>query len=248
MDNRKILNELKGFQGRLILMREENRKYHEKKDKEIIELSEDLGVLIKTIEDGGSGTGTQNNQLLTTAKRKATESIQNLIPLGNGNVKRDRTDLAEDDNGYTIVHTDGACSDNGKKGARAGVGIYWGDGSPHNIGEPVKGERHTNNTAEIQAATFAVAQARGLGITKLNIHTDSQFLINCMTKWIHGWKRNKWMTASKKPVINREDLEALETEINRGNITVKYTYVAGHAGIKGNEEADRLARTGAEKR
>ena len=47
---------------------------------------------------------------------------------------------------------------------------------------------------------------------------DSQFLINCMTKWIHGWKRNKWMTASKKPVINREDLEALETEINRGGL------------------------------
>ena len=39
-----------------------------------------------------------------------------------------------------------------------------------------------------------------------------------MTKWIHGWKRNNWMTASKKPVINREDLEALETEINKGGL------------------------------
>ena len=50
-----------------------------------------------------------------------------------------RKDLNEDESGYTIVYTDGACSNNGRVDSRAGVGVWWGDGSTHNIGEPVKG-------------------------------------------------------------------------------------------------------------
>ncbi len=48
------------------------------------------------------------------------------------------------------------------------------------------------------------------GVGKLRIHTDSQFLINCMTQWIKNWKRNNWMTASKKPVINKQSLMELD--------------------------------------
>ncbi len=147
--------------------------------------------------------------------------------------------------GFVVVHTDGACTANGKVGARAGVGVWWGDNSPSNLSRPVTGGRHTNNTAEIQAATLAIAQARGLGISKLDIHTDSQFTINCVTKWMRNWKCNNWQTADKKPVKNREDLEALDREMAKGQLLLRWTHVRGHSGIYGNEQADRLAVAGA---
>lgn len=95
------------------------------------------------------------------------------------------TDFQVDSNGYTQVYTDGACSANGRSGARAGLGVYWGDGHPLNISEPVSG-RATNNCGEIQAATRAIKIALENGVQKLSINTDSQFLINSVTKWIPG--------------------------------------------------------------
>jgi len=152
-----------------------------------------------------------------------------------------------DEEGYVIVHTDGACSSNGQAGARAGIGIWWSDSSRNNVSRAVAGGRHTNNTAEIQAATVAIVEARKHRIKKLNIHTDSMFLINCITIWIKNWKVNSWKTKDKKPVKNKEDLTALDAEISKGDVQVKWTHVKGHAGILGNERADRLAVAGAMK-
>lgn len=90
-----------------------------------------------------------------------------------------------DDDGFVQVYTDGACSSNGKNGARAGLGVYWGEGHHLNISEPVSG-RATNNCGEIQAATKAIKQSIQNGITKLAINTDSKFLINSVTKWMPG--------------------------------------------------------------
>lgn len=87
--------------------------------------------------------------------------------------------------GYVIVYTDGACFSNGAYGARAGIGVYWGDDHPLNVAEPVYG-RQTNNTAEIQAATRAMKIAASNGIRKLLIITDSKFLIDSVTKWMPG--------------------------------------------------------------
>lgn len=93
--------------------------------------------------------------------------------------------FSEDGDGFVEVYTDGACSANGRQGARAGLGVYWGDGHSLNISEPVSG-RATNNCGEIQAATQAIKQALENGVTKLAINTDSQFLINSVTKWMPG--------------------------------------------------------------
>lgn len=90
-----------------------------------------------------------------------------------------------DNDGYVQVYTDGACSANGRSGARAGLGVYWADGHPLNISEPVTG-RATNNCGEIQAATRAIKLAQQNGVKKLSINTDSQFLINSVTKWMPG--------------------------------------------------------------
>lgn len=91
----------------------------------------------------------------------------------------------KDSDGFVEVYTDGACSSNGRQGARAGLGVYWGDGHSLNVCEPVSG-RPTNNCGEIQAATQAIKQALDNGVTKLAINTDSQFLINSVTKWMPG--------------------------------------------------------------
>jgi len=147
-----------------------------------------------------------------------------------------------DDEGFTIVYTDGACSNNGREGAKAGVGVWWGHTiSHHNRSQPVEGARHTNNTAEIQAAVLAIVQARELKIVKLNIHTDSLFLINSITVWINNWKTNNWRTKAKKPVKNKEDFEVLDGELEQGDVEVKWTHVPGHKGNVGNKAADKLA-------
>lgn len=88
--------------------------------------------------------------------------------------------------GYVIVYTDGACLSNGKSGAQAGIGVFWGDGHPWNVSGPVTGGRITNNSGEIQAATCALQQAHENGIRKVQINTDSRFLINAVTKWMPG--------------------------------------------------------------
>jgi len=148
--------------------------------------------------------------------------------------------------GFTEVHTDGACPNNGKGSAKAGIGVWWGHHHKLNVGRPVVRAKQTNNAAEIQAASVAISTAVDNGIAKLLINTDSQFLINCVTQWMDGWKKNGWMTKSKQPVKNRDDLEELDQAINSGRIQVKWNHVKGHSGIEGNEEADKLAVKGAQ--
>ncbi|XP_023020588.2 ribonuclease H, partial [Leptinotarsa decemlineata] len=144
---------------------------------------------------------------------------------------------------HVIVYTDGSCENNGKSNAKAGIGVWFGDNHPLNISKPVEGKA-TNNTAEIQACIQALHQLRDQGEKKVKIITDSQFTINCITKWINNWKRNNWKTASGGAVKNKEDLQKLD-EIIKSFSDVKWHHVAGHQGIKGNEEADKLARNGA---
>ena len=108
------------------------------------------------------------------------------------------------------------------------------------------GDKQTNNVAEIQAATMALTQAHSAGRQKVEVKTDSQFVINCITKWVANWKRNGWKTAAGKPVINKEDLIELDKAVDslgRGN--VKWTYVKGHSDNYGNNQADELAVAGA---
>lgn len=143
-----------------------------------------------------------------------------------------------------VVYTDGACTNNGQGGAQAGIGVYWGPDHPLNVSERLKG-RQTNNRAEIQAVVKAVNQAKICGFKDLTVKTDSMFLINSMTKWLPGWKAKGWKLASGGPVKNKEDFEDLIEAM--AGIKVNWVHVAGHQGIDGNEQADRLAVQGANK-
>ncbi|CAI9171450.1 unnamed protein product [Rangifer tarandus platyrhynchus] len=141
-----------------------------------------------------------------------------------------------------VVYTDGCCSSNGRKRARAGIGVYWGPGHPLNVGIRLPG-RQTNQRAEIRAACKAIEQAKAQDITKLVLYTDSMFTINGITSWVRGWKRNGWRTSTGEEVTNKEDFAELE-RLARG-MDIQWMHVPGHSGFRGNEEADRLAREGA---
>ncbi|XP_011562786.3 ribonuclease H1 [Plutella xylostella] len=176
---------------------------------------------------------------------KSKPSNRKAILIEQPQPKRRRSsnlDFKKDADGYVQVYTDGACSANGRSGARAGLGVYWGDGHELNASEPVSG-RATNNCGEIQAATWAIKQALQNGIKQLAINTDSQFVINAVTKWMPGWKKKGWKLASGEPVKNEKDFKELDSV--QSKIAVKWVYVEAHKGIHGNEMADQLAKDGA---
>jgi len=135
------------------------------------------------------------------------------------------------------IYTDGACSGNPGPGGW-GVVVYLADGTVHEIGG---GDRQTtNNRMEMQAAIaaleFLVASEQKEPIT---LYTDSQYVINGITKWIHGWKKKGWIASTGKAVLNQELWQTID-RLNARHVT--WTYVRGHAGNEGNERCDAIAR------
>ncbi|XP_028996218.1 ribonuclease H1 isoform X2 [Betta splendens] len=165
-------------------------------------------------------------------------------------VKPSGSSPAESTAGFTymgdavVVYTDGCCSANGKTNARAGIGVYWGHNHPLNVSERLQG-RQTNQRAEIQAACKALEQAKEENIKKLVVYTDSKFTINGVTTWVKNWKLNGWRLKSGGQITNKEDFVKLD-RLN-AELEVVWLHIPGHAGYKGNEEADRLSREGAAK-
>ena len=135
-----------------------------------------------------------------------------------------------------IIHTDGACSGNPGPGGWGAVLEYGAHTKELSGGEALT----TNNRMEMTAAIEALkALTRPC---KVEIHTDSVYLRDGVTKWIHGWKRNGWKTADKKPVKNVELWQALDAALARHDIS--WHWVKGHAGHDLNERADQLANEG----
>ncbi|MBI2120538.1 MAG: ribonuclease HI [Parcubacteria group bacterium] len=99
-------------------------------------------------------------------------------------------------------------------------------------------EKHTtNNRMELSAAIAALRNVSERA--QIILHTDSNYCINGITKWVHGWKRNNWKTSQKEEAQNRDLWEELLTQTNGKKI--EWKYVAGHVGIAGNERADEIA-------
>jgi ribonuclease HI len=135
-----------------------------------------------------------------------------------------------------VIHTDGACSGNPGPGGWGAILDYNGTRKELNGGASLT----TNNRMEIQAAVEALnALKRPCAV---EMHVDSQYVKDGITKWIHGWKKNGWKTADKKPVKNVELWQALDDAIKRHQIS--WHWVKGHDGHPDNERADELAREG----
>ena len=135
-----------------------------------------------------------------------------------------------------IIHTDGACSGNPGPGG-------WGAILDYNATrkELYGGEAGTtNNRMELTAAIEALKALTRPCLVEM--HVDSQYVKDGITKWISNWQRNGWKTADKKPVKNVELWQALAEAIKRHDIS--WHWVKGHAGHSDNERADELARLG----
>ena len=96
---------------------------------------------------------------------------------------------------------------------------------------------------ELTAAIEALRALKG-GPHDVHLHTDSSYVKDGISSWIHGWKKNGWRTAAKKPVKNAELWQALDKETRAHRI--EWHWVKGHAGHEDNERADELARQGME--
>ena len=144
--------------------------------------------------------------------------------------------------GEALIWTDGACSGNPGPGGWAAIIVPPGGGEPdeRSGGAPDT----TNNRMELTAALEGL-RALPAG-SRAAIVTDSQLMINSMTKWLDGWRRKGWKTAAGKPVKNQDLLEALEAEIARHE-AIRWHWVRGHETGAGNEHkalndrADQLA-------
>ena len=137
------------------------------------------------------------------------------------------------------VYTDGACRSNPGPG---GWGVYIINGNQTE--ELFGGDGSTtNNKMEMQAAISALVHLKD-SESSIELYTDSNYLRQGITEWIYKWKKNDWLTSSKKPVANRElwiELDKLNSGMN-----VNWYWVKGHAGDPGNEKADELANKGAD--
>ncbi len=137
---------------------------------------------------------------------------------------------------HVELFTDGACKGNPGPGGW-GVLLRFSDTEKGLCG----GEKHTtNNRMELMAAI------EGLKALKepcdVSLTTDSQYVRQGITQWLHGWKKNGWKTSAKKPVKNDDLWRELDQQVARH--TVKWFWVKGHSGHRENEMADQLANQG----
>jgi len=134
------------------------------------------------------------------------------------------------------IYTDGACSGNPGPGGW-GVLLRYGAKEKELFG----GEKDTTNNRMELTAVIRALEALTRPV-KVRLHTDSTYVMQGITRWIHGWKKNGWKTSSKDPVKNADLWQELESATLRH--TIEWRWVKGHAGHDGNERADALANKG----
>ena len=137
-----------------------------------------------------------------------------------------------------VAYTDGACKGNPGPG---GWGVWLRSGAHEK--ELWGGEAlTTNNRMELTAVIEALSALKHRCV--VHIYTDSEYVRNGITSWIHGWKARGWKTADRKPVKNIDLWQRLDALA--ASHDVSWHWVRGHAGDPGNERADALANRGAE--
>lgn len=109
------------------------------------------------------------------------------------------------------------------------------------------GDSITNNVGELEGVVCAFKTALSLEVKGLVIHTDSTYAKDCITKWVHNWKKNNWVTKDGVPVKNKEklmELVELENALKSNGVKIEFKWVKGHNGNLGNTIADNLATKG----
>lgn len=134
---------------------------------------------------------------------------------------------------HVRIFTDGGCKGNPGPGGWGAI-LYYGDAR-----KEIKGAEAetTNNRMELMAAIQALELLKRP--CEVELTTDSQYLRQGITQWIHNWKKRGWKTADKKPVKNQDLWQRLDQAVSQHK--VKWSWVKGHAGHPDNERADQLA-------
>ena len=131
---------------------------------------------------------------------------------------------------FVTIYTDGACRGNPGPGGWGAL-LLFGEHRKELQGAEAE---TTNNRMELTAAIEALTALKRACSVKL--YTDSQYVRQGITEWIHQWKERDWRTADKKPVKNVDLWQSLDAQIKRH--AVEWHWVKGHAGVPGNERAD----------
>ncbi|KAF4973041.1 hypothetical protein FSARC_539 [Fusarium sarcochroum] len=143
------------------------------------------------------------------------------------------------------VYTDGSSLGNGQAGSRAGLGVFFGIDDKRNLAERLPGEPQTNQRAEL------LAMLRALEIVPLTqgvqIWSDSQYSIKCVTLWAPSWQKRNWRTSGGGEVKNQDIIRNLLAKVKErtdAGTTTTFQWVKGHSTDKGNQGADNLANIG----
>lgn len=147
------------------------------------------------------------------------------------------------------VFTDGACSHNGRPGAKAGYAVWFPDAKDLSESARVpESEAQTNQRAELSAIHRAVVilDANGYHGEDIKIYTDSEYSINCLTKWISGWISRGWKTAAGGDVLHRDLIQGTSNMLSKFK-SHRFVHVRAHTGneddlSKNNDIVDRMAR------
>ena len=140
-----------------------------------------------------------------------------------------------------LIYTDGGCIGNPGPGGWGAL-LQYGD---HTRTISGRFRDTTNNRMEMRAAIEALNALKRP--CQIELYTDSTYLRNGITKWVHGWQRNGWKTAAKKPVKNRDLWQLLLVAVERHEAAggVDWQWTKGHAGDELNEQVDDLANSAA---
>lgn len=150
-----------------------------------------------------------------------------------------------------IIYTDGSSRGNPGPGGWGAI-IAYDNGESKvksqkwKVRELGAGDAHTtNNKMELTAAIMSLEFVRDLGNAyTIDMHVDSQYVINGITKWVAGWEKNNWMTSKKEEVLNRdlwEPLAEVVADLQMSGCKISWHHTPGHAGIEGNDRADVIA-------
>lgn len=150
-----------------------------------------------------------------------------------------------------IIFTDGACSNNGKNSAKAGIGIHFPNKEYDDISQKFSEGLITNQRAEL----YAIQEALNLvvsdrKINNITIYTDSLYSIKSLTEWIKKWATNNWKGTNGKTVKNLDIIRTIYQVLENNKGRIKFIHVKSHTGKQtfealGNDKADKLACFGA---
>ena len=221
-------------------MNKSDKSEDEDEDEELQEVDDEINLKMEELtalykkrakisRKKGQGGGSKKKQMTAPVVQEAEEE--------------DAVPDEEDGRRKVNVFCAGFCSNNGKPGARAGVGIFWGKDDLRNKSCRAKGIKQTIRTAEVQAAAMAIREASRARISDLQVNTD-KFVFISVTRDMKKWKKKGWRGSSGQELANIEDWKELDRELKTAednNVNIDWKEWTG----KGKGEATDLAVEGA---